>query len=229
MRWMLTVAILGWGLPAWAQENEAEKLFRKAEQQIRSAKGLKVVFEVEGEVGSQKAKSMGYLLVAEGNKGRVEVKTFMGDKSSVGQMISDGKEFAEVEGGKVVGERRPVDPASTESALAISIRAGVLAVLQIPLDPKNKLDVDKALPASEFKLTGKEMVGTRQANVLTYKLAPPMGDPIQMTLWLDATTALPLKRSTLRTLKDIKISAVEVYTEIVLNPTIDAKIFELPK
>jgi outer membrane lipoprotein-sorting protein len=229
MRWMLAVVILGWGAPAWAQENEAENLFRKAEEQIRSAKGLKVVFEVEGEVGPQKAKTHGYLVVAEGNKGRVEVKTIMGDKSSVGLMIADGKEFAEVEGGKVVGERRPVDPASTESALAIGIRAGILAVLQIPLDPKNKLDVDKALPASKFKLTAKEKVGTREANVLTYKLAPPMSDPIQITLWLDTVTALPLKRSTVRTFKDVKISAVEVYTEIVLNPTLDAKIFELPK
>jgi outer membrane lipoprotein-sorting protein len=229
MRWILALTLLAIGLPSSAQENEGEKLFRKLEQQVRSAKGLKVVFDVDGQFGKETAKTKGYLLVAEGNKGRLEIKTTVGDKTQMEQMIADGKDSAFLEGGKIVGERRPVDPASTEAALAIGIRAGVLAILQVGPDPKNKFDIDKVLPASDFKLGAKEKIAEREAQVVTYKLAPPMGDPMQITLWIDTKTELPLKRTTLGKVKDVKMSAVEVYTEFAVNPTFDAKIFELPK
>jgi outer membrane lipoprotein-sorting protein len=229
MRWMLILAVLSLGLPAQAQENEGEKLYRKAEQQIRSAKGLKVVFEVNGGSGNDTAKTMGYMMVAEGNKARLEIKTTIADTTQQEQIVADGKESALLEGGKVVGQRLPVDPASAEAALAIVIRAGVLAVLQIAPEPKTKFDIDKILPMSEFKLGAKEMVGSREAQVVTYKLAPPLGEPLQITLWLDTKTDLPIKRMTLGKVKDVKSIAVEVYTEVGLNPTFDAKIFELPK
>jgi len=229
MRWTLSLTVLAIGLLSRAQENEGEKLFRKLEQQVRAAKGLKVVFEVDGEFGKETAKTKGYLLVAEGNKGRLEIHTTEGGKTHMEQMIADGKNSALLEDGKIVGEKKPVDPASTEAALSISIRGGVLAVLQVGPDPKNKFDVDKVLPASDFKLGAKEKVGEREGQVLTYKLSPPMGDPMQITLWIDTKTQLPLKRTTLGKVKDVKLSAVEVYTEFVLNPTFDAKIFELPK
>ena len=56
-----------------------------------------------------------------------------------------------------------------------------------------------------------------------------MGDPLQITLWLDTKTDLPLKRQTLGKVKDVKMTAIEVYTEVSLNPKLDPKIFELPK
>jgi outer membrane lipoprotein-sorting protein len=229
MRWILPLVVLAMGLPSSAQENEGEKLFRKLEQKVRSAKGLKVTFDVDGQFGKETAKTKGYLLVTEGNKGRLEIQTTVGDKTVVEQMIADGKDSAFLEAGKIKGEKKPVDPASTEAALSVSIRAGVLAVLQVGPDPKNKFDVDKVLPASDFKLGAKEKLGEREAQVLTYKLSPPMGDPMQITLWIDTKTELPLKRTTLGKAKDVKLSAVEVYGEFVLNPTFDAKIFELPK
>jgi outer membrane lipoprotein-sorting protein len=216
-------------LPAVAQDNEGEKLFRKVEQQVRAAKSLKVVFDIDGEFGKDIIKQQGVLLVAEGNKGRLEVKTTVGARTVMEQMIADGKESAFVEAGKIVGERRPVDASSTEIALAASIRAGVLAALQVGQDPKNKFDVDKVLPASDFKLGGKEMVGSREALVVTYNLAPPMGDPVRITLWIDSKTELPLKRTTLGKVKGVKAAAIEVYSEFALNPTLDATNFELPK
>ena len=229
MRWLLPLAALVLAWPVLAQDNEGEKLFRKVEQQVRAAKSLKVVFDIHGEFGKETIKQQGVLLVAEGNKGRLEIKTTVGGKTVMEQMIADGKESAFVEAGKIVGERRAVNAASTETALAVGIRAGILAALQVGPDPKNKFDVDKVLPATDFKLGAKEMVGSREAQVVTYKLAQPMGDPVQITLWIDTKTELPLKRTTLGKVKEVKTAAVEVYSEFALNPTLDDKIFELPK
>ena len=229
MQWNLALVALVLALPAFAQDNEGEKLFRKVEQQVRAANSLKVVFDIDGQVGKDTVKQQGTLLVAEGNKGRLELKTTVGGKIVTEQMVADGKESAFLDAGKIVGERKPVNAGSTETALAVTIRAGVLAALQVGPDPKNKFDVDKVLAASDFKLGAKEMVGSREAQVVTYTLKSPTGDMLQTTLWIDSKTELPLKRTTRGKVKDVKTTAVEVYSEFALNPTLDPKIFELPK
>ena len=93
MRWIMSLAALTLVQPALAQENEAEKLYRKVEQQIRSAKSIKVVFEADAQFGKeQTVKSKGLYAAAEGNKGRIELATTRDGKTESALMIADGKE-----------------------------------------------------------------------------------------------------------------------------------------
>jgi outer membrane lipoprotein-sorting protein len=52
---------------------------------------------------------------------------------------------------------------------------------------------------------------------------------LQVTLWIDTKTLLPVKRTVVVALKDAKVTVVESYAEFTVNPTFDAKMFELPK
>jgi hypothetical protein len=65
--------------------------------------------------------------------------------------------------------------------------------------------------------------------VLSYTVAFDGRDKAKVTVWLDAKTKLPLKRK-FEALeeKDKGQYFVETYSEFVLNPTLDAKKFELP-
>jgi outer membrane lipoprotein-sorting protein len=230
MRWILILAALTLVSPAFAQETEADKFYRKVEQQVRTAKGVKVVFEADAQFGKEPAvKSKGMFAAAEGNKGRIEIATTKDGKTSTALMIADGKETATIEDGKIIGQRRAVDPTTTEVALALLVRGGIGAVLDVGPDPKNKFDIDKLLPVSDIKLGKKEMVGSRETQVVTFKMTPPNRDPLNVTLWIDTKTLLPVKRSVFIDLKDAKVNVVENYAEFTLNPTFDAKMFELPK
>jgi outer membrane lipoprotein-sorting protein len=230
MRWLLALALVTLCLPVSAQENEGEKLYRKAEQLVKSAKGIKVLFEAAAEFGKDMPiKSQGMFAAADGNKGRIELKTTRDGKTSSTLMIADGMETGTIEDGKVAGQKRPVDPSTTAVALALLIRGGIGAVLDIGPDPKNKFEIDKILPISDFKLGAKEKVGNLESQVVTYKIAPPMREPLQVTLWLDTKSQLPIKRTAVVDLKDSKVTVVESYSEFTVNPTFDAKMFELPK
>jgi cephalosporin-C deacetylase-like acetyl esterase len=48
MRWLLTVTVAALAVPAYAGENDAEKLFRQMETKIHKAKTLQVRFDVMG-------------------------------------------------------------------------------------------------------------------------------------------------------------------------------------
>jgi len=50
---------------------------------------------------------------------------------------------------------------------------------------------------------------------------------MQMTIWLDTQTNMPLKRLVIAPSEKARLT--EVYTEFTLNPKLDGKMFELPK
>jgi outer membrane lipoprotein-sorting protein len=52
-------------------------------------------------------------------------------------------------------------------------------------------------------------------------------DDAEVTLWIDAKTLLPLKR-TVVTKRDV-VHLTETYRDFKLDPKVDAKAFELPK
>ena len=235
MRWMLSAALVALGLPALApaqQQNEAEKLFRAMEKQVREAKAIKVVFSVDGNLGKDmKVTAKGSVIVAEGNKARVELNAKQGDKDFKLQMYADGKVMGTLIDGKSGGKPSPVEPAMSEAISQITTRGGIFVGMESSPEPgeKQKFDIEKFLPASDFKLGKKEMVNGREAQVVTCTLKPRNGPALQMTVWLATKGNLPIKRELKASDKDAMLDVTENYSEFTLNPSLDAKIFEVPK
>jgi outer membrane lipoprotein-sorting protein len=215
---------------AQAQPNEAEKLYRAMEKNIRAAKSLKIAGEIEVNFKQDGGTLKGTLLVAEGNKLRVELAGKSGDKDISTSTISNGK--------TTVSETKPggkaswdTDTSLTDIALALSARLGLFAFIGISKRPDDKaFDLDKVFPVSDFQMGGKEMVGKRQAVVLSYNVVAAGKGKAKVTVWLDPKTNLPIKRK-LEPLNDAEKGQgfVDTYTEFELNPTIEAKRFDLPK
>jgi outer membrane lipoprotein-sorting protein len=84
------------------------------------------------------------------------------------------------------------------------------------------------IKAYDFKSGAAEKVGERDAKVVRYRCGQGDGCPgdEEITLWIDAKTLLPLKRSFV--LKRDGVRIVENYTEFTLEPKVDAKDFDLP-
>ena len=230
MRWLTAMALVALACPVFAQQNEAEKLFRAMEKQVKESKTIKVGFDVDADLGkAAAAKLKGSLVVAPGNKARLDAKgTFEGKERSV-LMLADGKQQLYSE------NNEPAKPRALEFDIStvvpqILARGGVFAMFETAPDKKDAFDIDKFLPATDFKLGAREKVGAREAQPVQYTLKPGPDRLVQVTVWLDLKTNVPLKRVLVGTNPDKQmITVTETYTEIALNPAVEDKIFEMPK
>src|SRR5439155_1024819 len=96
------------------------------------------------------------------------------------------------------------------------------------------IEISKLVPASNFKLAGKDRVIDIEALVIEYAVALndqyALGGKAKVKLWINAQTMLPVKRHLILTGAKENLGLVrEVYSEFTLEPRIDAKVFELPK
>src|SRR5438477_12894503 len=95
MRWSLTLGLVALMTGSVvAEENEAEKLFRSMEQQIRTAKTLQIHFDaiVTGADG-KKGNVKGTLTLGEGDKLRVEAEGKLFSEESKFTLVSDGTDM----------------------------------------------------------------------------------------------------------------------------------------
>jgi len=178
MRCLLTTALFVLAVPAFGQENEAEKLYRAMEKKVQPAKSLKVVWETEvlegGKGGkSEKVKGVGHL--AEGNKTRFEIEGTFTGIAMKSLLVSDGKQMIvkqTVDGKKEEPNGGPrATPASLNiNAAAILTRASALQSSSwIGFGDPGAFDaIDKKLPASAFKLGPKERIGERETQVVEF-------------------------------------------------------------
>jgi outer membrane lipoprotein-sorting protein len=232
--------------PALAQDDEAEKLYRDMEKRIRTAKAFEVTFTYEA--GQKKAR--GKLLVAQDNQARLEISGLFGGKPDTSfELVSDGKRL-KTAGAKLSvmpsglpvvepgGQSEQPAPKNLHAALGATVSRGGLwfTVLVLPYlcggQGGESFDPDGAeskMKVYDFKLAGAEKVGERDAKVLRYRFGKGDGcrDDEEITLWVDARTLLPLKRSFVLKIEGTRIS--EVYDAFTLDPKIDAGAFSLPK
>lgn len=228
MRCLCVAIVLIFAESVAAQDNEAEKLFRGMEKLIRDAKSIKTTFQIEADLDKNSGKINGDISVAEGNKARIHAAGNFGGTERVMVIVADGVQQLYGETSTPKAEPRPVSPDLSKALAQIVARGGVMAAIEFQED-KGPFNLDKLLPVSDFKLGKKEMIGLREAQAVNCTVKPPDGRTIQMTVWLDSKTNLPLKRL-LSVNADKGVNRVtEVYTEITLNPMLDAKLFELPK
>jgi outer membrane lipoprotein-sorting protein len=248
---MKYIAMLACGLlaaafvpAARAQDNAAEKLFRAMEKKIRSAKALKVVFTYQLEGKTTK----GSLLLTNDNKARLQVRgpfSFGVKRDASFDLISDGKKL-KLKGARLVGapngqagfklggqmEGEIAKAFYTWRAAEVS-RVGMgPMVLGLPYTLGAETDPDAEevrMKVYDFKPGAAEKVGKRQAKAVHYRCGKGGNDDPEVTVWIDTETGLPLKRVYLVHPESEKIRITESYSEIKLNPKVDAKAFKLPK
>jgi outer membrane lipoprotein-sorting protein len=232
--------------PALAQDNEAEKLFRDMEQKIKSAKAVEVVFTYQLEGKTTK----GSLLLTKDNKARLQLSGhfYIGVKGNATfELVSDGKRL-KTKGAKLListiglpyvelgGQTEGKTPKSFHALLAVTLsRGGIGAtVLGLPylVSADEDIDPDKEdskMTVHDFEAVGAEKVGERQAKIVRYRFGKGGNDDPKVAVWIDTESGLPLKRVFLGHPEGEKIRISESYSEIKLNPKVDAKAFELPK
>jgi outer membrane lipoprotein-sorting protein len=228
MRWLSACSVLILAAPAFSQQNEAEKLYRAMEKNIREAKSVKMAFEIDAIMDKETGTMRGAVTVAPGNMVRLEAKGSVSAKEREITVIADGKQALRYETGMPKAEIKPVESNLSETRPQILARGGVFATFQIG-PATERFDIDKIMPLSAFKLGNKEKVGQREAQVVECTMMPDNGQVVQLTTWLDTKTNLPLKRLVTAPAEKGLFRVLEVYTEITLNTKFDAKLFELPK
>jgi outer membrane lipoprotein-sorting protein len=235
MRWLLTVAVLAlMAWPAAAQENAAEKLFRRMEKKLRTAKTVQVYFDSSVTIPPKTGSLKGTLILGDGDKLRLEFggKPF-GVEGNL-TVVSDGtsmssKDSADPEKDKTVKAPRALG-ANVRGSL---LRLGVFICFN-GIDRGGNLSPD-LLKVSDFKLVGKEQVGERNTQVIDYTVTE-VKDVISpgkwwMKMWLDAQTNLPVKLTMTMPkdeLSDIS-TTTDTFSEFTIDAKVDAQSFVLPK
>ena len=196
---------------------QAEKLFRKLEERLAKAKTIqlkyKAALEPKDAKPGEKDKAPrveGLLLLQKGNKLRLQMdgRVLPLHEPHNAVVVSDGKTMRAaglagpipLEGGKRRVEKAP---ANLHSAFVGSLtREGLLLFVMThvaggTLAENLRDDLDKKQPSpTGFKMRGREKVGgvLTQAIEFRIKISGGRGEELPVTLWLDAKTALPVKR-----------------------------------
>jgi outer membrane lipoprotein-sorting protein len=215
LSWILTLAAAATAQPGDA---EAVKLFRQMEATLRAVKAVKVAFTTERRhQGEAVTAAEGMLLLGNDNRVRFELRGRWAQGGSA-LFVSDGKAFAG-SGARAPEKREAPALLRHDLLMRFAVRsasnyppwtAGVKGAM---------IETAKGLRVRGFKLQPDEKVGGRLARVVRYEYATAA--PI--TLWIDAQTHLPLKRR-LGTADD---GLTETYTEVTLEPPLDAAAFDL--
>ena len=118
-------------------------------------------------------------------------------------------------------------PAKGEVLLALIARFGAGAAA---LEQKiATADLDKDFPVTNFQLGVKEMVGKREAQVVQYQVQEKKtGDLADMSVWIDMTTQLPLKRTMAQKENGKEFRLTETYGEFTVDSKLDGKLFDVP-
>jgi outer membrane lipoprotein-sorting protein len=219
---------------AGGQDNEAEKLFRDLEKKITSAEAVHVVADAVAQgKGIKKQKLRSALTFARGNKARLNTKGVAegaSEREVVIEGISDGKTMQISDTpGKERHSTHPTPPYLTELLGVTLTRAGAVG-LGWEMKEGEKLDLNKKFPVKDFKMGAGSKVNGRDAKAVHYCLMVDGKDLMQVTLWLDARTLLPLKRLIVaKEMENDQIRITETYSEFKINPPLKAKTFELPR
>ena len=212
-----------------ARGQDALKLFERMEGQIHKAKTLQLDYDLlitqtSGSADPQSRK--GQLVVARADKVRFTVAGRLLGKEVKSLLVSDGKRlFSGGFSSTKPPEERDTPKQLDRTALLALSRHGIWLAL-ITGTHMEGFVVSELRPGKKDSLDGKE------AQAVHYKMKDTSGlkqGELDVTLWIDTKTLLPLKRvSTSREGKN-RIFITENYTSVKLDGPIAAGTFELPK
>ena len=157
----------------------------------------------------------------EGDLFRIVISV-QGGQAKALSMQSDGREIK-------VGTEQGVLVEGTSAAFRrFFFRAGFIAASRAG-SGSARLDtpaaIDAAFPASNVHYGEHGRIGNRDAKSILYRLRPPGALPLEVTLWLDRNTRVPLRRD-FRTLTGIVYA--ETFTAWDPSPSFPDGHFDLP-
>jgi outer membrane lipoprotein-sorting protein len=210
--------------------DDPEKLFRAMEAKVAAADTLRVTFATKMEAPGTTISFQGTLVVAAGNKIRLEADVVRMDKTSKIIVVCDGTKRVTSDNGK---DAPPKDaPPHLRALMTVALaRMGVSAAEFLgsvgPADKQaNPLDTFKA---STFEKVKTEKIGDRTALVIDYQLSGAGKSVVACAVWIDTATQLPLKRILRAGQGADSVTFTETYSAFAINPKLDPKLFELPK
>ena len=228
----LTVVILALvGAPAYAQDKDAENLYRAMEKKIRSAKTVQFAFDAQANGMGMKGSMKGEIRMAEGEKANITLQGEFGGKAMSMTMISDGKKaYAKFNDQVDIKDNDPKDK-HVEQGLGMIARLGLVAGMRmVRQGGDQETDIDKMAPIKDFKLGAKQKLGTQETQIVSYEATMPNSGTAKVSVWIDTTTRLPAKREIVAEKggnEEMRIT--ETYSNFTVDGKIDPKLFELPK
>lgn len=230
--WLSMAAII---LTAGAGENSAVAQFKKMEQQVLKCKTLQTEVDIVAGAETETFLAMkGRMLVAPGNKVRMELEGEIRKEKDKMVMVSDGTKMS-MSNTKRPAKDQETSKTMTEAALASYSRGGIVISLlmarsQGPDEKPKAFDIDKDMAILELKLGKKEALGGGEAQAIEYKVSLEGNkEPLLVTVWIDLKTNLPIKRVATVTEGKMTITITEKYAKTVLGCKLDEKEFVLPK
>lgn len=233
--WLSLVAL---ALTADPTPGSAEAVFKKMDQSVREAKTFRTDLEVTLDSGKADAKPdtlKGRLLVAPGNKMRLELDGTVHGRAGKVVLVSDGTKMRMTDHDKP-GKDQDTTKQLGDITLASVARAGVFIPLFLSLDVREDgkepeaFDLDKQFKVSDLKLGKKEAVGGRDAQAVDYTAAVKgVTEPLAVTVWVDEKTHLPVKRTVRVKEGTVTFTVTETYTKPAVGEKLDDKEFALPK
>jgi hypothetical protein len=219
--------------PARKEESEDEKLFRAMEKKILEAKLLRVAFEfVAMQGGEEGIRMKGTLQLSTDNKLRIDAEGAVGGKKEKVLAVCNGKQLLIRDAAHPASLPMPMSDALGLASRALMTRIGAFGALAGSNPNGPPIDISELFSVSEFKFAGIEKVGKTEARIVSYSMV--MADS-SAKIWIDPTTSLPLRRlmtfplcgGAAKSCGDAAESS-EVYAEFLIDPQLDAKLFELP-
>lgn len=215
----------------------AEALFKKMEGPILAAKSFKTDIEVSMEAAKEDAKKgfKGRFLVAKGNKMLLELESTVRDKPGKVLMVSDGVKMGTAMD-KDLKTVQDTEKDLGEVALASMSRTGIFAALFLVVESgkpgmkREPFELNKTFALSDFKMGKKEAVAGREAQAVHYQVkARGAKEPLEVTVWIDVKTRLPLKRMVTAKEGRESMTITETYANAALDAMIADKEFTVPK
>jgi outer membrane lipoprotein-sorting protein len=231
MRWWLAVVVAVVLVPVVQAQEAAQQLYEALAQKLATAKVHKFDFAIDGFHDQSPIEWKGTMILAAGNRLKITFTEQDGNVQWHNTIVSDGKTLAkevQFEG------RQPTLQTSTVEKKLVDRVAGHLGpigayfgIINLPRESRDAA----LLKLSGFKMTGKDKVGGRDAQIIAYQF--PLwekGLPVRCKLWLHVQTNLPLKRVLeISDQGEAVVRVVETYSEWELEPKLPEGTFTLPK
>lgn len=229
--WLSLAALL---LAANPGQDEAQEAFQRMEQPILKCKTLQVQVEIAIAPGNNNSLK-GRLVVAQGNKMRLDLDGTVNGKAGKMGIVSNGAKMQATSANAARQDRETPKQASELSKASLA-RTGIFTPLFLPVEAGGsgqrlkEFDLDKEFAISDIKIGKKEEVAGKQAQTIEYKIATKtLKEPLAVVVWIDPKTQLPLKRVVTVRTDTARITFTETYSKAVLDEEIDDKEFKLPK
>lgn len=205
--------------------NEAQKLFEKMSKKLADAKELHINAEATFESGKKEGKLRATIRLAKGNKNNTSITADFGGKEITMAVISNGSKMK---------LRSPFDketetkdtPEDFNAKILRSLQQGgaFMSTMALPSSGKKK----EPFKISDFTLGKKDKVGEHDAQTVKYKLKMPQEDElIDVELWIDAATHVPLKRILTGKSKSGEMARIAETYRVLLNPKAQPELFKL--